>query len=167
MPENGQNEVSGPFSGENVELTKRRKQEKKNWKTAFWVSLAVFLIGLAGTIYLNPKLKEQNVDGIRQVKVTVTDVDATMVKSGTSRTTFYKVTVQYEGKEYRLKGAASGGYREGSTITACLYEGKIYVDENAVKSGTMTGILYFCFLIPTFILLIAVPVIGTKAFSDR
>ena len=163
----GSDGAPGPFSGEIAELTRRRKQEKKNWKILFWVSLAVFLIGLAGTIYLNPKLKDQSVEGIRQVKVTITDVDTTTVKSGTSRTSFYKVTVQYEGKNYKLKGAASGNYREGSTITAYLYEGKIYVDENAVKSGTMIGILYYCFLIPTFVLLFTVPVIGTKAFSDK
>lgn len=99
-------------------------------------------------------------------------VKATVVSSKTeqlvnkktgSRTNFYKVEVEYNGKKYQLKNPHSSYmYREGSTVDVYLANGKLYANEEGVKTSTPVATVYYVFLFGSFIMLIVASTYTSK-----
>lgn len=72
-------------------------------------------------------------------------------KKTKNRTTFYEVKVNYEGKEYELQNVHGlSGYYEGKSVKALLSNGKLYANEEGIKSTSPIAIVYFIFLFGTF-----------------
>lgn len=80
-----------------------------------------------------------------------TSSDTIVNKKTGSRTTFYKVRVKYEGEEYDLQNVHSlSQYSEGKSVKALLSNGKLYANEEGIKSTSPIAIIYFIFLFGTF-----------------
>lgn len=130
------------------------------------ISLVLLIILLGGFIYLFPKMRSQDITGIEPVKVMVTSVDKTTVKTNSSRTDFYHVKVSYNGKEYTLHDASGYPFtQEGNIGTAYLYNGKLYAKETGPATGTFTAKAYYVCLIGGFIMLIVAPSMYPKAMK--
>lgn len=93
-----------------------------------------------------------------------TEVSARVVSSGSSTTTIrsgntrssmttYDIYVSYMGQEYKLRNAHNSySYREGSTITAYLSNGKLYANIEGIRSSTPVAYAYFTALIGSFVM---------------
>ncbi len=91
----------------------------------------------------------------KEVKVQVVSSEAkekrVKTKYSTSYVTEYDIVVRYEGQKYVLKNAHDAySYREGSTVTAYLFNGKLYANVEGVQSASPMGIAYSASLIGTF-----------------
>lgn len=76
-------------------------------------------------------------------------------KYSTSNITEYDIVVRYEGKDYDLKNAHNSySYREGSMVTVYMANGKMYANEEGIRTSSPMGIAYFVGLIGSFILFI-------------
>ena len=114
-----------------------------------WVVFVVCLVTTVGLWFamnnVNPEFEE--------VKVTVVSSETKQVvnrKTG-SRTNFYEVKVRYEGEVYDLGNPHSAyEYPEGKTVKAYLSNGKLYANEEGVKTATPVAKIYFGFLFATF-----------------
>lgn len=72
-------------------------------------------------------------------------------KKTKNRTTFYEVKVNCGGKEYELQNVHGlSGYYEGKSVKALLSNGKLYANEEGIKSTSPIAIVYFVFLFGTF-----------------
>lgn len=100
-----------------------------------------------------------------EVKATVISSETEQIvnrKTG-SRTTIYKVKVRYEGEEYDLKNAhGTSMYPEGKVVTAYLANGKLYANEEGVKTSTPLATVYFIFLFGSFAMLFVAPTYTAK-----
>ena len=124
-------------------------------KTALlWVTVALCLVATVALWFAS-----------RNVEVSYTEVQATVVSSrkvqsrvyGSTMTT-YEVVVSYLGKEYDLKNAHDAySYTPGRTITAYRANGKLYANVEGITSTTPVAILYYVFLIGTFVLAVGGP----------
>lgn len=88
-----------------------------------------------------------------EVKATVQSSTTEQIvnrKTG-SRTTIYKVKVRYKGETYDLHNPHGiAAYPEGKSVTAYLYNGKLYANEEGVKTSTPLSTVYFVFLFGSF-----------------
>lgn len=83
-------------------------------------------------------------------------------KTGT-KTNFYRVEVEYEGKSYELGNVHSlSSYTTGRKVKAYLYNGNLYANTEGVKTSTPIAIVYFIFLFGNFGLLYIASVQTTK-----
>ena len=90
-----------------------------------------------------------------KVQVVSSEKKETTVKTGTSRSTIttYDIVVSYMGKNYDLKNAHdSYSYREGSTVTAYLSNGRMYANVEGVQNATPVATAYFAALIGSFVM---------------
>ncbi len=88
-----------------------------------------------------------------EVTAVVTDTKSREIvnKNTQNRTTFYEVTVEYEGKEYELQNVHGlAGYSKGRTVKALLSNDKLYANVEGIKSTSPIAIVYFVFLFGTF-----------------
>ncbi len=126
-----------------------------------WVAFVVCLVATIGLWFAmnssNPEFEE--------VKATVVSAETTKVvnrKTGSS-TTFYDVKVEYEGKTYDLGNAHSVyEYPKGKVVKAYLSNGKLYANEEGVKTATPIATVYYIFLFGTFGMLIFAPIQTSK-----
>ena len=95
----------------------------------------------------NAEIKYEEVTAV----VTDTSSKAVINKKTGSRTTFYEVKVNYDGKEYKLQNVHGlSGYFEGKIVKALLSNGKLYANVEGIKSTSPVAIVYFIFLFGTF-----------------
>ena len=160
--ENTKNQTSG-LENSAVIREMLQKQAKQN-TILFWVCLAGLILAIAGTVILWNKVNNQNLEGIEPVQVRVVEVVKNKIKINGNTTTVYETTVEYDGKEYPLKGGGNSPWTiENYKGTAYLYEGNIYASEDATSTGTIAGKLYFVFLFASLGLLFLTPTVGSKA----
>jgi len=144
-----------------------RKQAKR-MAILFWVCLVCFVIALVGAIITRGKMDNQNLEGIKEVKVKVVDVKEKNVKINGSVNTYYTVTVEYMGQEYKLvDGGHSPWTHVGYSGTAYMYENRIFANENGPSTRTGVGTLYYVFLIATLALFVITPSVGATALQRR
>lgn len=121
----------------------------KNRVALMWAATGVSLIlTVIFWFLMNNQLVEYE-----EVSVVVTDTSSRDVvnKNTQNRTTFYEVKVEYEGKEYELQNVHSlVGYSKGRSVKALSANGKLYANEEGIKSTSWVAIIYFVFLFATF-----------------
>ena len=115
----------------------------------FW---AIFVACLVITVVLWFAMNRSNPE-FEEVKVTVVSSETEQIvnrKTG-SRTNIYKVKVRYDGETHDLHNPHNTYmYPEGKSVTAYLANGKLYANEEGVKSSTPVATVYFIFLFGTF-----------------
>ena len=116
------------------------------------------IIFIVATVYL--RINMDNME-LEYTKVEAEVVSSETVQKGvkskysTSNITEYDIVVRYEGKDYDLKNAHNSySYREGSKVTVYMANGKMYANEEGVRTSSPMGIAYFVGLIGSFILFI-------------
>lgn len=124
---------------------------KKVW--ALGINTVIFIVA---TVLLRGPMDNADVE-YGEVKVTVVSSETrqTTVRTGYSRSTMteYDIKVLYMGKEYDLKNAHNAySYREGSTVTAYLSNGRMYANVEGVQTSTPVATAYFVALIGSFVL---------------
>lgn len=105
-----------------------------------------------------------------QVRVVSSESKERTVRTqySTSRQTVYEVIVRYEGKEYELKNVHNSySYLEGRDVTAYLYNGKLYANEEGVRSASTEGIAYSVALIASFGMFVATMVMLSKSGQKK
>lgn len=115
---------------------------------------AAFIILLVITIFLHQRAFGQDKEALAtEVSVRVVDIK---VKSGGLNSGSLIVTVSYRDEEYRLHGVPSNAHfvmensmKYRSTISAKLYNGKLYYD--AASIHLLADKLYYAFLAATFL----------------
>lgn len=121
----------------------------KNKVIIMWVITAICLILTIVFWFLMNKSEVE----YEEVMATVisTSTKEVVNKKTKNRTTFYEVKVNYEGKEYELQNVHGlSGYYEGKNVKALLSNGKLYANEEGIKSTSPIAIVYFVFLFGTF-----------------
>ncbi len=131
------------------------------------ICFVLFVICTVGFIYLWPKFHGQEIEGIKPVQVMVTDVQKTVVKTKVGYENFYKITVLYNGEEYKMHGWTSALQRVDYMGTAYLYKGQIYATEGDISSSTLVGMLYFVCMIGGFIMFTVAVSMCPKAFQYK
>ncbi|MDE6673749.1 MAG: hypothetical protein K2K19_02910 [Acetatifactor sp.] len=114
----------------------------------------VFIILLVITIILHQKAFSVDKEALgTEVYVRVVDIKT---KSGGLDSGSLLVTVSYQGEEYRLHGVPSSAHfvmknsmNFRSSISATLYNGKLYYDSTSIY--LLTDKLYYAFLVATFL----------------
>ena len=120
---------------------------------------AVFVVLLILTIVLHQQANGQDKESLgTEVHVKVTEIKT---NSGGLNPGGLKVTVSYQGKEYRLRGVPSGAHfvmensrRYGSTVSAKLYDDKLYYDSSSIF--LMSDKLYYAALMATFLVFVLI-----------
>ncbi len=121
-----------------------------------WALGIITVIFIVATVLLRGPMDNADVE-YQEVKVTVisSETKETTIKVGNSSSemTTYDIVVNYNGKDYDLKNAHdSYSYREGSTVTAYLSNGKMYANVEGVQTSTPAATAYFVALIGSFVL---------------
>jgi len=121
-----------------------------------WALGIITVIFIVATVVLRISMDNTDTE-YQEVKVTVVSsgTNRTTVKTGYSRSniTTYDITVNYMGKNYDLKNAHdSYSYREGSTVTAYLSNGRMYANIEGVQTSTPAATAYFVALIGSFVM---------------
>ncbi len=66
-----------------------------------------------------------------------------------------ELIVDYKGKQYKLNGVTElYTYSVGQQLTACMADGKLYVDANAVKGGSSLFMVSYAFGMGSIVLLV-------------
>lgn len=121
-----------------------------------WVLGIITVIFIVATVLLRGPMDNADVE-YQEVKVTVvsSETKETTIKVGktSSEMTTYDIVVNYMGQEYDLKNAHNSySYREGSTVTAYLSNGKMYANIEGVQTSTPAATAYFVALIGSFVM---------------
>lgn len=131
-----------------------------------WVLTGVCLV-LAIIFWFKMNNVEVEYDLVTAI-VTDTSSKDLINKNTHNRTTFYKVKVRYEGKEYELQNVHGlSGYYKGASVKALLYNDKLYANEEGIKSSSPTAIVYFVFLFGTFGMIMASSIYMSKVKSKN
>lgn len=114
-----------------------------------WVVFVICLVTTVGLWFamnnVNPEFEEVN------VTVVSSETKQVVNRKTGSRTNFYEVKVRYEGEVYDLGNPHSAyEYPEGKMVKAYLSNGKLYANEEGVKTSTPIATVYFVFLFGTF-----------------
>ena len=131
-----------------------------------WV---VFVVCLVLTVILwfgmnNSKFEYEKV----QVTVLSAKTEKVINKNTGSTTNFYKVKVEYNDETYDLENAHNTYmYPEGKNVTAYLSNGRLFADEDGVKTSTPIATAYFIFLFGSFIMLFVAATYTSKAFQKE
>lgn len=117
-----------------------------------WIAFVVCIVATVALWFgmRNAKPEFEEVEAV----VLGTKTEQVINKNTGNRTNFYKVEVEYDGKEYNLENVHSlVGYTEGRKVKAYLYDDKLYANEEGVQTSTPIATIYFIFLFGTFGLL--------------
>ena len=110
----------------------------------------------------NPEFEEVT------VMVTSSRTEQIVNRKTGSRTNIYKVNVRYQGKEYELKNPHNTYmYPEGKEVKAYLANGKLYANEEGVKTSTPVAIVYYIFLFGSLGMLFVAPTYTSKYVKDK
>lgn len=130
---------------------------------------SIFIVCLVLTIVLWFAMNKANPE-FEEVKATVlsSKTEEIVNKKTGSRTTFYKVEVRYNGETYDLENAHNTYmYQQGKTVTAYLYNGKLYANQEGVKTSTPIATVYFIFLFGSFGMLMVAATYTSKAYQKN
>lgn len=121
-----------------------------------WACGIITIICIVATVLLRGPMSNADVDYTEvKVQVVSSETKQTTIKTGYSRSTMntYDIVVSYMGKNYDLKNAHdSYSYREGSTVTAYLSNGRMYANVEGVQNATPAATAYFAALIGSFVM---------------
>lgn len=121
-----------------------------------WACGIITIICIVATVLLRGPMSNVEVDYTEvKVQVVSSETKETTIKTGASRSTItrYDIVVSYMGKDYDLKNAHdSYSYREGSTVTAYLSNGRMYANVEGVQNATPIATAYFAALIGSFVM---------------
>lgn len=126
----------------------------KNKVAIMWITTAICLILTIVFWFLMNKTEVK----YEEVTATVisTSTKEVINKKTKSRTTFYKVKVEYNNKEYDLKNVHGlAGYYKGKKVKVLLANEKLYANVEGIKSTSPIAIIYFVFLFGTFGMIMA------------
>ena len=86
----------------------------------------------------------------------------------TSRQTVYEVVVRYDGENYDLINAHNAySYQEGKTVKVYLAGGKMYANEEGVRSGSLFGKAYSAALIGSLVMFFVTIILWSKAAQEK
>lgn len=110
------------------------------------------LLCLIATVFLWFAVNNENPE-YEEVNATVISSQSGYRKVAGTRQAYYKVKVEYEGKEYDLQNVySSAPYRTGNEVTVYSANGNLYANTAGVKTATPLATVYFIFLFGTFIM---------------
>ncbi len=117
-------------------------------KKMFIISIIVFVICLAITVFLFIKVNMTEISDYKKVNCVVTKVDSYFVKKQIR----YKVYATYEEKEYEICNIKNDSYKysKGSKVEVYLYQENLYANYDGIKTSTPVAKIYFVFLFLTF-----------------
>lgn len=124
----------------------------------------VFAVCLVTTVVLWFAMNNSNPE-YEEVKATVlsSKTEEVVNKKTGSRTTFYKVKVKYEGKEYDLENPHNVYmYPQGKSVTAYLSNDRLFANVEGVKTSTPVATVYFIFLFGSFAMLFVASIYTSK-----
>ncbi len=132
-----------------------------------WMCGTLTVLCIIAAVFLRKDMADADLD-YSKVQVRVISSESTQrrvrTKYSTSHVTSYDVRVSYQGEEYDLKNCHdSYSYREGQNVTAYLYKGKLYANEEGVRSASVAGIAYFVALFASIGLFVLTLVLLSKA----
>lgn len=136
-----------------------------------WICGILTILCIIAAVFLRKSMAEAELD-YSKVQVRVLSSETTQrkirVNNSTTQMNSYDVRVSYKGKEYALKNCHdSYSYREGQTVTAYLYNGKLYANEEGVRSASVVGIAYFVALFSSIGLFVLTLVLLSKAGKQK
>lgn len=121
-----------------------------------WVCGVITIICIVATVLLRGPMENTDVEYTEvKVQVVSSEKKETTIKVGNSSSdiTTYDIVVSYMGENYDLKNAHdSYSYRQGSTVTAYLSNGKMYANVEGVQNSTPAATAYFAALIGSFVM---------------
>ena len=131
----------------------------------------ITVLFIIATVILRKPMDNAKLD-YSEVKVQVvsSETKEKVVKTRYSRTnlTEHEVVVRYNGEKYDLHNAHNSySYREGSTVTAYLSNGKLYANVEGVRNASPMGIAYFVALLGSFGMFIITMVVLSKSGRKR
>lgn len=129
------------------------------------------IIFIVATVYFRVNMDNMELEYTEvEVEVVSSETVHKTVRSkySTSNITEYEIVVRYEGKDYDLKNAHNSySYREGSRVKVYMANGKMYANEEGVRTSSPTGIAYFVGLIGSFILFTATLCIWAQVAQNK
>ncbi len=129
----------------------------------------LFVVCVAVTVGLWFKMNEAELD-YEEVEVKVLNAVTKQVKNRNNRSTYntYEITVEYDGEEYSLENAHSAsGYLKGRTVKAYLSNGRLFANEEGVRTSTPVATVYFVFLFGSFGMLLWAAMESGKHFQKK
>ncbi len=136
-----------------------------------WVCGIITIICIVATVLLRGPMANTDVEYTEvKVQVVSSETKETTVKVGNSRSnlTTYDIVVSYNGKNYDLKNAHdSYSYRQGSTVTAYLSNGKMYANVEGVQNSTPAATAYFVALIGSFVMFLVTICLWANAAQQK
>lgn len=135
------------------------------------VCAVIMVLCIIATVLLRKPMENADLD-YKEVTVFVVSSETrnTTVRTqySSSHLTTHDVRVLYEGKEYELKNAHDTySYREGTSVTAYLSNGKLYANIEGVRNGSPAGIAYFAALFGSFGMFIATMLMLAKTGQKK
>lgn len=138
----------------------------KNKTAILWIITGVCLV-LTVVFWFLMNNQEVKYEEVTAIVTNATSREVVNKKSG-SRTTFYDVTVKYDGKDYDLQNVHGlSGYSNGKSVKALLANGKLYANVEGIKSSSPVAITYFVFLFGTFAMIIVSAMYMSKAKAKK
>lgn len=132
-----------------------------------WICGILTILSIIAAVFLRKSMADVELDYTKvQVRVLSSETNQRKIRVNNSTTQMnsYNVRVSYNGKEYDLKNCHdSYSYRKGQTVTAYLYNGKLYANEEGVRSASVVGIAYFVALFSSVGLFVLTLVLLSKA----
>lgn len=132
-----------------------------------WLCGTLTVLCIIAAVFLRKYMDDADLDYSKvQVRVISSETTRRRVRTkySTSYQTVYDVKVSYQGEEHELKNCHdSYSYRKGQDVTAYLYNGKLYANEEGVRSASVVGIAYFVALFASIGLFVLTFVLLSKA----
>lgn len=138
----------------------------KNKVIISWIIFAasVVLAVIFGIILKNMEPTYEEV----QARVISSETKQLKNKKNGSTYNFYEVKVEYNGETYDLKNAHSAyEYTKGKKVKAYLANGKLYANIEGVKTSSPIGIIYYIFLLGSFIMLFVASITTSKMSQSK
>jgi len=133
---------------------------------ALWCAFAVCLVV---TVVLNLRVGAQSVEYEEvEAKVISAQIKRVVNRKTKHSTDFYKVKVSYDGEIHDLENVYNiYQYPEGGMVKAYLSNGRLFANEEGVKTSTQLATVYYVFLFGSFGLLFMAGVYSAKAKDER
>ena len=136
-----------------------------------WVCGIITIICIVATVLLRGPMANTDVEYTEvKVQVVSSETKETTIKVGntSSDMTTYDIVVSYMGKNYDLKNAHNSySYREGSTVTAYLSNGKMYANVEGVQNSSPVATAYFAALIGSFVMFLVTMCLWANAAQQK
>ena len=124
------------------------KEILQNKKLLSIISGVIFCVCLIGVICTYNMVNNQNIE-YDTVKVKIVNVEKIKTRTRKQRNTSYKVTAEYNSKQYELENVKDSEivkFMKGAQVDVYEHNGKLFANTDGVKTSTPVSTVYFVFL---------------------